>query len=329
MNEIIRNLPALAPQYNEQPINLPTTLREALDRAADFAANEKAASTRQSYQSSFRIFSDWCGRHGLSALPATPAAVAAFIGDQATAGLKVATLGRRISAIKYFHRKAGEASPTDDERVKSVLRGARRTLGVAPRKLAAATAEKIILMQGRTSRSLAGKRDKAILLLGFALAARRSELVSLDVDDITECDEGLRVRIKRSKTDQEGAGVTIAVCRGRFACPVVALKDWMTAAGITSGPIFRRVLRGDHVTGDRLTAQTICKLVKAYVAKAGLDPSQYGAHSLRAGAVTTAAARGASVFKIKDLSRHASLDVLASYVRDGNLFQDHCLSGVL
>jgi hypothetical protein len=154
-------------------------------------------------------------------------------------------------------------------------------------------------------------------------------LVALDADDISECPEGLRVRIKRSKTDQEGAGTTIAVCRGQIACPVVALKDWMTAAGITSGPIFRRVLRGDHVTDRRLTAQTICKVVKQYVAKAGLDPSQYGAHSLRAGAVTTAAARGASVFKIKDLSRHASLDVLAGYIRDNNLFQDHCLAGVL
>src|SRR6267143_1665567 len=153
--DIIRNLPALAPYYNEKPVNLPTTLREALDRAADFAAASRAASTRASYASSFRIFSEWCEKNGLSALPATPATVAAFIGDQDTAGMKVATLGRRISAIKYFHKKAGEVSPTDDERVKSVIRGARRTLGVAPRKLAAATAEKIILMQGRTNRSLA------------------------------------------------------------------------------------------------------------------------------------------------------------------------------
>jgi site-specific recombinase XerD len=329
MNAIIRNLPALAPYYNEQPVNLPTTLREALDKAADFAANEKAESTRASYAASFKVFSEWCARHGLSALPATPAAVAAFIGDQATAGMKVATLGRRISAIKYFHKKAGETSPTDDERCKAVLRGARRTLGVAPRKLAAATSERIIAMQTLAPRGLAGKRDRAILLLGFALAARRSELVALDCDDIVEVPEGLRVRIKRSKTDQEGAGVTIAVCRGQIACPVVALKEWLSAAGITSGPIFRRVLRGDHVTGDRLTAQTICKLVKAYAGKLGLDPTQYGAHSLRAGAVTTAASRGASVFKIKDLSRHASLDVLASYVRDQNLFSDHCLAGVL
>src|SRR5258706_12649154 len=114
MNEIIRNLPAVI----EQPAALPTTLREALDTAADFAANEKAASTRASYASSFRIFSEWSARHGLSALPATPAAVAAFIGDQATAGMKVATLGRRISASKFFHRKAGEASPTDDGKIK-------------------------------------------------------------------------------------------------------------------------------------------------------------------------------------------------------------------
>jgi len=327
MNEIIRNLPAII----EQPVALPDTLREALDTAADLAANEKALSTRAAYASDFRIFSTWCAGHGLCALPASPAAVAGFIAAQAADGMKVSTLGRRMAAIKYEHKRMGETSPTDDERCKAVVRGARRTLGVAPRKLAAATAEKVIGMQTLARRGLGGKRDRAILLLGFALAARRSELVALNVDDITECPEGLRVRIRKSKTDQEGAGCVIAVCRGQIACPVAAVKEWLAAANITEGPVFRSVRKGGHVTDRRLRAQAIRVIVKQCVAKLGLDPKQYGAHSLRAGAVTTAASRGASVFKIRDLSRHASLDVLAGYVRDnragpGNL--DRTISGV-
>src|SRR5262249_11273619 len=155
--------------------------------------------------SDFRIFERWCAEHGLTALPADPAAVSAFIADQAARGMKSSTLGRRVAAIKYRHKTAGMASPTDDERVKAVMHGARRTLGVAPRKLAAATSEKVIGMSTLSRSGIAGKRDKAILLLGFALAARRSELVTLDVDDITACAEGLRIRIKKSKTDQIGA----------------------------------------------------------------------------------------------------------------------------
>jgi len=325
MNEIIRNLPAVI----EQPAALPTTLREALDTAADFAANEKAASTRASYAASFRIFSEWCARHGLCALPASPAAVAAFIGDQATAGMKVATLARRISAIKYKHRMENMESPTDDERIKRVLRGVRRTLGVAPRRLAPATSAKTIAMAALTSHSIAGKRDKAILLLGFSLAARRSELVALDVDDIEECPEGLRVRIKKSKTDQESKGVTIPVVRGSIACPVQALREYLDAAGIVSGPVFRRILRGDHLTDRRLTAQTIAKIVKSHAAKLGLDYKNYAAHSLRSGFLTSAAAAGKSIFRMMDISRHASMDTVRIYVREADAFRDHPGDGLL
>jgi|GEM_PF-1532962 len=190
---------------------IPVTLRAALETAADLASNEKALSTRKAYASDFRIFERWCATQGLAALPADPAAVAGFIADEASRGLKASTLGRRIAAIKYRHKTAGEASPTDDERVKAVVRGARRILGVTARKLTAATAEKTIGMSTLTRGGLAGKRDRAILLLGFALAARRSELVALDVADIEECPEGLRVRIRKSKTDQEGAGTWVVM----------------------------------------------------------------------------------------------------------------------
>jgi hypothetical protein len=164
-----------------------------------------------------------------------PATVAAFLAHQVKAGIKPSTLGRRVAAIKYAHRRANEEPPTDDERAKAVLQGARCTLGVAPRKLAAATSEKTIGMATLVRPGLAGLRDRAILLLALPLAARWSELVALDVEDIEECPEGLRVRIRRSKTDQEGEGAVVAVCRGSIADPVSAVLDYIKAANITSG----------------------------------------------------------------------------------------------
>jgi site-specific recombinase XerD len=322
MNAIILPAPATATA-------LPVTLQVALETAADLAANEKAAATRKAYASDWRIFSAWCADQGLTSLPAEPAAVAAFIAAEASKGVKASTLGRRIAAIKHRHRTAGEASPTDDERVKAVVRGTRRTLGSAPRKLAAATSERTIGMSTVARTDIAGKRDRAILLLGFALAARRSELVALDVEDIQECIEGLRVTIRKSKTDQEGVGATIAVCRGSIACPVAAVKEWLSAAGITEGALFRPIRKGGHVTDKRLSAQSVNAIVKEHAGKLGLNAADFGAHSLRAGFLTSAAARGASIFKMMDVSRHRSVDTLRGYVRDANAFRDHAGAGLL
>jgi site-specific recombinase XerD len=277
----------------------------------------------------FSVFQAWCAEQEVSALPADPAAVAAFIAAEAGRGVKCSTLGRRIAGIRYSHKLAGLASPTDDERVKAVLRGARRTLGVAPTKKVAATSDKVLAMVAGGERGLAGKRDRALLLLGFALAARRSELVALDVADLEECPDGLRVTIRRSKTDQEAAGAVVAVCRGSIACPVAAVKDWLPAAGITEGPVFRPVGKGGRLLPKRLTPQSVAIIVKAYAARLGLDPNSFSGHSLRSGFLTSAAARGASLFKMMDVSRHKSVDTLRGYVRDANAFRDHAGTGLL
>src|SRR5262249_53329502 len=151
---------------------------------------------------------------------------------------------------------AGHPVPTDDERVKATVRGIRRSLGTAPRKKAPATSERIIAMAVGTGQDLKSLRDRALLLLGFAGAFRRSELVALDCEDIEECDIGLRIPIRHSKTDQEGAGATIAIVKGSIACPVAALKAWREAAGITSGPLFRSVRKGGQI-GESLSAQSV------------------------------------------------------------------------
>ena len=220
------------------------------ERARGFANAEKAAATRRAYGTDIAIFRTWCAERGLGALPASPATVAAFLAHEASRNVKASTIGRRTAAIRYAHKFAGLASPTDDELVKATVRGIRRTLGTAKIKKVPATAERLLAMAANTGAGLKGLRDRALLLIGFAGALRRSELVAFNIEDIEETPDGMKITIRHSKTDQEGAGQTIAIPFGKIACPVAALKEWITATGIGSGALFRSVKRHGKV-GER------------------------------------------------------------------------------
>jgi site-specific recombinase XerD len=308
--------------------SLPAALGPDLAAAIDLAKAEKAASTRKAYGTDFRIFRDWCDARGVPALPAAPETVAAYLAAHAGTS-KASTLGRRVAAIRYAHKLAGLPLPTDAEGVKATMRGIRRTFGGARNKKAPAIAAKMHSMVATAPDKLSGLRDRALLLLGFAGAFRRSELVALDVADIEETETGLLVKIRGSKTDQERAGATIAIARGDVACPAKALREWLDAVGIESGPIFRPIDKGGTVRSSRLTDRSVANIVKAYAVRAGFDASVFSGHSLRAGFLTSAAAKGASIFKMMDVSRHKSVDTLRGYVRDAELFKDHAGAGLL
>ena len=303
--------------------NLPAALGPDIAAAVDLAKAEKAASTRKAYGTDFRIFREWCDARGVPSLPAAPETVAAYLAAHASTS-KASTLGRRIAAIRYAHRLAGHAIPTDAEGVKATMRGIRRTYGSARVRKAPAVAGKMLGMVATAPDKLAGLRDRA---LGGAL--RRSELVALDVADIQETETGLLVTIRGSKTDQERAGATIAIARGDVACPAKALQEWLDAAGIEAGPIFRPIDKGGTVRDSRLTDRSVANIVKAYAKRAGFDASTFSGHSLRAGFLTSAAGKGASIFKMMDVSRHKSVDTLRGYVRDAELFKDHAGAGLL
>jgi site-specific recombinase XerD len=303
-----------------------------LARAIDYARAEKAPATRKAYQKDFELFGLWCQDRGLDVWPASAESVAAFLAYEADRGVKPSTIGRRCAAIRYFHslgKNHSEPSPTADERVKAVVRGIRRTHGVAPKRVMPATSDRIIAMAPRPDGSMVALRDRALLLLGFAGAFRRSELVELNVDDVEEVPEGLRVTIRRGKTDQEGAGAAVAIVRGEVACPVTALRDWLRTAGITEGAVFRAIRRGDHVQEGRLTDRSVANIVKSHAERVGLDPAEFSGHSLRAGFLTSAAKRGASLFKMMATSRHRSTASLVGYVRDQEIFTDHAGAGLL
>ena len=309
---------------------LPAELTAALEVAADFARASKARATQDAYESDFRIFESWCRPCGLSALPATAESLCAFLADQASLGKRASTLGRRLAAIRYFHRAASFDTPTGDEKVKAVLSGIRRTIGAAPSRKRAATSDLVLSMIPRGD-SLRELRNRAIILVGFAGAFRRSELVALDVSDIEETAEGMLVTLRRSKTDQEGLGRRVAIPRGEIACPVAALRAWLNAANITEGAIFRRIVnkRAQRVTDRPLAGRNVASIVKQSAANLGFDPLSFAGHSLRAGFVTSAVKRGANLIKITDVTGHRSLEMLKTYSRDAEAFVGHAVAGLL
>ena len=299
-------------------------LLTAADQAAihNYALAEKSAATRRAYRSDFTAFTTWCGRRALQPIPAAPETVAAFIADQANAGFRASTLGRRVAAIAYAHALAGLEPPTSSKAVRVVLGGARRKIGTKPTQKAPATAERIAAMLADLPDTLTGRRDGALLALGFAGAFRRSELIALEVADLVFEAEGLRVHIRHSKTDQEGRGQEIAIPRGTKLRPVSAVQDWLKAAKIKDGPVFRSINRHGRI-GAALSAQSVALIVKRYAEIAGLDPRDFAGHSLRAGFLTSAAEAGADVLRMMEVSRHKRVETVQGYVRRANGFKGH------
>jgi integrase len=248
--------------------------------------------------------------------------VAAYLADFAGV-LSVATLGRRITSISQAHQAAGyDETPTRHRLVRKAMEGIRRTFGTEPNRKAPLRSGDIRqLVATLDLGTLGGLRDRTLLVLGFAGAFRRSELVALDVEDIDWQPDGLVVHMRRSKTDQEGKGASIGILYGSdpATCPVRTLRAWLDAAGIEDGAIFRHVDRHGRMLGARISGRAAAERVKRHSAAAGLDAARYGGHSLRAGLITSAIEGGATEYRTMQHSRHQSVHVFRTYVRDLNL----------
>lgn len=233
------------------------------------------------------------------------------------------TIGRRVVGIGRAHSSLGLPDPSKTDLVRSVLRGLRRTTGKPQRRATPILRDDLFMLLSQM-RGLKGIRDQALLLIGFAGAFRRAELVGLDVSDLQFVTEGLLIHLRRSKTDQIGEGRNIAIPFGRTsACPVKALQQWIEASSITHGPIFRSVSKSGVVSGSRLSDQSVSLIVKSYANGIGLPPEKYSGHSLRAGLVTSAAKAGVSLTKIQEQTGHRSIAVLTRYIRDAQVFENN------
>lgn len=300
-----------------------TTLASTADAANALLKARHSETTRRVYAADALRFRDWCVSSHLCPLPAEPQSVALFVASEIQRGINPRTISRRLAAIRHLHLEAGLLDPTAAEVVRAVLSGARRTVGCAPRQAAPATAGAIEKMLGTCDDSLQGRRDRLLLSLGFGGAFRRSELVALDVADIEVVEHGLRVLVRRSKTDQTAQGQHVPVADGPRTRVKAALEAWLTAAGITEGPIFRPVSKGGKVLCSRLSDRSVAIVVKHRAALAGLDPAKFSGHSLRRGWITSAAEAGADVLRIMDVSRHRRVETVRGYVQRANEFVGH------
>jgi integrase len=307
----------------------PPAVVDLIDEARRYANATRSDNTKRAYESDWADFTAWAASHGLAAMPAAPTAVALYITALARTH-KPSTIGRRLAAISVAHQRTGHASPTIDVRVREVMRGIRRSVGTAPDEARPLTISELRRVCARMGETTIDVRDRALLMIGFAGGLRRSEIVNLDIADITPCDEGIALTIRRSKTDQEGAGRRVAIPRGREldTCPVSALHVWLAALAAIEGPLFRSVDRHGNVALGRLSAQAVNLIIKRAVRSIGLDGAAFSGHSLRAGFATTAAASGASERAIANQTGHRSMEVLRRYVRHGSLFTDNAVNAL-
>jgi integrase len=263
-------------------------------------------------------------------MPATDETIALYLSSQA-ASLRPSTLEHHLAAISKAHKAAGFPSPIPDSvLVFETLKGIKRTHGTAPKQKAPVLTEDLRLMLRLTPDNVQSIRDRAILLVGFAGAFRRSELVALDVIDLKFQPEGLLVTLRRSKTDQEGEGRTVAVPRGLHSetCPVRALDAWLQVAAIADGPVFRPVRKGGAIWLTRLSGHAVASVVKRYAMKAGQSMEAFSGHSLRAGFVTSAARAGEPERRIMRQTGHKSIEMVLRYVRQANAFSDNACNSL-
>lgn len=350
LGAVLTGVPALVETAHSLNPFLPELAPRDRERVDGYVARASADATMRAYQSDWRLFDAWCGENGYRSLPAAPATVAAFLTLLADTGfvpneprrtkggvllprklpvpLGRSTIGRRLAAIIFAHRAAGCEPPTsqpDAARLEKAMRAIRRDKrdDLSGRKRAADGDVLRDMLRGITRDDLRAYRDRALLAVGMAGAFRRSELVAITVGRIAEDGRGLLIRIAASKTDQEGKGHVVAIPDGRRLEPVRHYRAWIEKAGIESGPIFRKLTPQGRLTGKAMSAQGVALVVKAAAIAAGYPPAVFSGHSLRAGFLTEAGRQNANLFKMKEHSRHASLEMVAEYVRDHERFREH------
>jgi integrase len=283
--------------------------------------SSKAQNTRRAYAADWRSFEAWARGQGFEPLPPSGELVALYVASLSREGLRVSTIERAVSGIASTFRERG-FSWTAPVVLTDTVRGLRRVMGTKKQKKHAATDDVLRKMLGTFEGTVADARDRALLTIGWCGALRRSEIVALDVEDVTFVPEGLVLQLRRSKTDQEGKGTERGLPRAEdpALCPSRSLRTWLDVAGIASGAIFRPVTSEQKVKDTRLSASAVAELVKRAAREAGFDAREFSGHSLRAGFVTTAAKRGRGLDEIMRQTGHRSEHVAREYIRHATLF---------
>jgi site-specific recombinase XerD len=314
MNDIITDIKALK---EETLLNLQSS---------------KANNTVRAYKSDFKDFGLFCAKNGFKSLPSEPRIVSLYLTYLSTKDSKISTLKRRVVSIGVIHRLKGYYL---DMKHPSIIEN---IMGIKRRKGSIQKGKKPILINNlkqlinvideANNEDIKKLRDRSIILIGFSGGFRRNEIVSLDYEDLDFVEEGLKIQIRRSKTDQFGEGSVKALpyFDSSKYCPVISLKNWIEISKISTGPLFRRFVKGSKLSKNRLTDQTVALLIKQYLQLAGIDSKNYSGHSLRSGFATSAAESGAEERSIMDMTGHKSTEMVRRYIKEANLFKNNPLN---
>jgi len=316
MNNIISDLKAL---QEETLLNLKSS---------------KAINTIRAYKSDFRDFGLFCSQNGFKSLPSDPKVVSLYLTHLSTKDVKMSTLKRRLVSIGVIHKFKGHYLDTKHPSIIENIMGIKRRKGSiqkGKKPLLISNLKQIInVIDEFNNEEIKKFRDRSIILIGFSGGFRRNEIVSLDFEDLDFVTEGLKINLRRSKTDQFGEGTVKALpyFENSQYCPVFSLKKWIEVSNIKSGPLFRRFSKGCKLMENRLTDQTVALLIKDYLKLAGIDSKNYSGHSLRSGFATSAAESGAEERSIMAMTGHKSTEMVRRYIKEANLFKNNALNKI-
>jgi len=316
MNNIISDLKAL---QEETLLNLKSS---------------KALNTIRAYKSDYKDFGLFCAQNGFRTLPADPKIVSLYLTHLSTKDVKISTLKRRLVSIGVIHKLKGHYLDTKHPSIIENIMGIKRRKGSiqkGKKPLLINTLKQIIdVIDSYNNEEIKKFRDRSLILIGFSGGFRRNEIVSLDYEDLDFVGEGLKINLKRSKTDQFGEGAVkgLPYFDNSQYCPVLSLKKWIEVSNIKYGPLFRRFAKGSKLTENRLTDQTVALLIKEYLKLAGIDSKNYSGHSLRSGFATSAAESGAEERSIMAMTGHKSTEMVRRYIKEANLFKNNALNKI-
>ena len=316
MNNIITNIKAL---QKETLLNLKSS---------------KANNTIRAYKSDFNDFGLFCAQNGFKSLPSEPKIVSLYLTHLSSKNVKMSTLKRRLVSIGVIHKLKGHYLDTKHPSIIENIMGIKRRKGSIQKgkKPLLINSLKLLInvIDESSNEEIKKLRDRSIILIGFSGGFRRNEIVSLDYDDLDFVTEGVKINLKRSKTDQFGEGSVkgLPYFDNSQYCPVITLKKWIEASNIDSGPLFRRFTKGSKLTESRLTDQTVALLIKKYLKLVGLDSKNYSGHSLRSGFATSAAESGAEERSIMAMTGHKSTEMVRRYIKEANLFKNNALNKI-
>ena len=316
MNEIITDLKAL---QNETLLNL---------------KNSKANNTVRAYQSDYNDFRLFCAQNGFKSLPSEPKIVSLYLTYLSTKNIKISTLKRRLVSIGVIHKLKGHYLDMKHPLIVENLMGIKRRKGSiqkGKKPLLINSLKKIIdVIDNKENENIKKLRDRSIILIGFSGGFRRNEIVSLDYEDLDFVEEGLKISVKKSKTDQFGEGSVkgLPYFDNSQYCPVVSIRKWIEISKINSGPLFRRFTKGSKLSDNRLSDQTVALLIKYYLTIAGIESRNYSGHSLRSGFATSAAESGAEERSIMAMTGHKSTEMVRRYIKEANLFKNNALNKI-